>query len=69
VLRAISKELVDVVRNNATIDWDKKEQVRASLRRHVRRLLAKYHYPPDKQENAVTLVMRQAELLAAGIAA
>jgi type I restriction enzyme R subunit len=69
VLRAISKELVDVVRKNATIDWDKKEQVRASLRRHVRRLLAKYHYPPDKQESTVLLVMRQAELLATDLAA
>jgi type I restriction enzyme R subunit len=56
------------VRATATVDWDKKEQVRASLRRHIRRLLTKYHYPPDKQEAAVQLVMQQAELLAAGIA-
>ena len=47
-----------VVRRNATIDSDKKEQVRASLRR----LLARYKYPPDKQESAVLLVMQQAEL-------
>ena len=39
-----------------------------SLRRHIRRLLTKYHYPPDKQEAAVQLVMQQAELLAAGVA-
>jgi type I restriction enzyme R subunit len=69
VLKTISRELVDVVRKNATIDWDKKEQVRASLKRHVRRLLTKYHYPPDKQESAVSLVMRQAELLATEVAA
>jgi type I restriction enzyme R subunit len=64
VLKRIAQELVDVVRANATVDWDKKEQVRASLRRHIRRLLTKYHYPPDKQEAAVQLVMQQAELLA-----
>jgi type I restriction enzyme R subunit len=64
-LKAIATELVGVVRRNATVDWDKKEQVRASLRRHVRRLLAKYRYPPDKQEDAVELVMRQAEQFAA----
>jgi type I restriction enzyme R subunit len=69
VLKVISRELVDVVRKNATIDWDKKEQVRVSLRRHVRRLLTKYHYPPDKQEHAVQLVLRQAELLATEVAA
>jgi type I restriction enzyme R subunit len=68
VLKRIAQELVDVVRANATVDWDKKEQVRASLRRHIRRLLTKYHYPPDKQEAAVRLVMQQAELLAAGVA-
>lgn len=68
VLKRIAHELVDVVRANATVDWDKKEQVRASLRRHIRRLLTKYKYPPDKQEAAVQLVMQQAEMLAAGIA-
>ena len=35
------------------------------LRRHIRRLLTKYRYPPDKQEAAVLLVMQQAELFAA----
>jgi type I restriction enzyme R subunit len=69
VLKAIAHELVAVVRRNATIDWDKKEQVRASLRRHIRRLLAKHRYPPDKQESAVALVMQQAELFAAELVA
>ncbi|MFZ5869143.1 MAG: type I restriction endonuclease subunit R [Actinomycetota bacterium] len=68
-LKAIAQELVGIVRRNATIDWDKKEQVRASLRRHIRRLLTKYRYPPDKQESAVVLVMQQAELFAAEVVA
>jgi type I restriction enzyme, R subunit len=68
-LKAIAQDLVAVVRRNATIDWDKKEQVRASLRRYIRRLLAKYKYPPDKQESAVALVMQQAELFAAELVA
>jgi type I restriction enzyme R subunit len=67
VLKKIAQELVEVVRSNATVDWDKKEQVRASLRRHIRRLLTKYRYPPDKQESAVQLVMQQAELLASEV--
>ena len=67
VLKRIAHELVDVVRANATVDWDRKEQVRASLRRQIRRLLTKYRYPPDKQEAAVQFVMQQAELMAAGM--
>src|SRR5262245_9601857 len=52
-LQAIAHELVAVVRRNATIDWDRKTQVRASLRRYIRRLLTKHKYPPDKKESAV----------------
>jgi type I restriction enzyme R subunit len=69
VLKRIAQELVTVVRENATVDWDKKEQVRALLRSRIRRLLTKYHYPPDRQEAAVRLVIEQAEVLASGIAA
>jgi type I restriction enzyme, R subunit len=68
-LKAIARELVSIMRRNTTVDWDKKEQVRASLRRHIRRLLTKYKYPPDKQESAVLLVIQQAELIAAEQAA
>jgi type I restriction enzyme R subunit len=38
------------------------EMVRADLRRNVRRLLAKFGYPPDLSEDATQLVLRQAEL-------
>lgn len=68
-LKLIAQELVGIVRRNATIDWDKKEQVRASLRRHIRRLLTRYRYPPDKQESAVRLVLQQAERMASELAA
>jgi len=64
VLKRIAQELVAVVRESATVDWDKKEQVRALLRSKIRRLLTKYRYPPDKQEVAVQLVIEQAETLA-----
>ena len=69
VLKRIAQELVTVVRKNATVDWDKKEQVRALLRSKIRRLLTKYRYPPDKQEAAVQLVLEQAEVLAGEVAA
>ena len=64
LLKKITRELVDSVRRNATIDWSEKEQVRARMRAAIRRLLTRYGYPPDKQPAAIDLVMHQAELLA-----
>jgi len=66
-LKRIAQELVATVRKNATVDWSKKEQVRALLRSSIKRLLVKYRYPPDKQEAAVHLVMEQAERLAESV--
>jgi type I restriction enzyme R subunit len=61
-LKTIARELVGIVRKNATIDWTVKESARARLRTLVRRLLRKYGYPPDKQEQATQTVLEQAEL-------
>ncbi len=63
-LKKIARELVVAVRESATIDWSLKESVRASMRSRVRRLLAKYDYPPDAEDAAVELVLEQAEHLA-----
>ncbi len=62
-LRAVARELVETVRNNVTIDWTLRDSVRANLRRHVRRVLRRHGYPPDKQEQATKTVLRQAEVL------
>jgi type I restriction enzyme R subunit len=50
----------ETVRNNVTIDWTLRENVRAQLRVLVRRILRKYGYPPDKQEKATQTVLEQA---------
>ena len=68
-LRAIARELVETVRNNVTIDWTLRESVRAQLRVMVRRILNRYGYPPDKQEQATITVLEQAEVLSEGWAA
>ena len=68
-LRGIARELVDTVRGNVTIDWTLRENVRANLRRLVKRILRKHGYPPDKQEKATQTVLEQAEVLSAGWAA
>ena len=65
-LRDIARELVETVRNNVRIDWTLRENVRANLRRLVKRILRKHGYPPDKQEKATRTVLEQAEALAAG---
>ena len=57
----IARELVETVRNNVTIDWTLQENVRANLRRLVKRTLRRYRYPPDKQEQATRTVLEQAE--------
>jgi len=64
-LRAIARELVETVRNNVTIDWTLRENVRAQLRVLVKRVLRKHGYPPDKQEKATQTVLEQAEVLSA----
>ena len=65
-LRDIARELVQTVRANVTIDWTLRENVRANLRRLVKRILRKHGYPPDKQERATRTVLEQAEVLSAG---
>lgn len=64
-LTKIARELVETVRNNVTIDWTVRENVRAQLRVIVKRILRKYGYPPDKQDQATQTVLEQAELLSA----
>ena len=66
VLKKIARELVTAVRASTTIDWNLKDSVRAAMRAKVRRLLAKYDYPPDQEDRAVELVLEQAELFATG---
>lgn len=63
-LKIIAHELVESVRNNATIDWTLKESVQAKMRVAVKRILRKYGYPPDMQAKATETVLEQAELYA-----
>ena len=65
-LRDIARELVETVRKNVKIDWTLRENVRANLRRLVKRILRKHGYPPDKQEKATRTVLEQAEVLSGG---
>lgn len=61
-LRLMARELAEMVKRLPKLDWSQRESVRADLRRQVRRLLARYGYPPDLSEDATQLVLKQAEL-------
>jgi type I restriction enzyme R subunit len=64
-LKKIAHELAENLRKNASVDWSVRDSVRAKLRLMVKRILRKYKYPPVKQEEAVQLVLAQAESLCA----
>ncbi len=60
----ITKELTEMLSKSRTVDWQKKEQARANMRSMVKRLLKKYKYPPEGQEEAVNIVISQCEMWA-----
>ncbi|MGE4071129.1 MAG: type I restriction endonuclease subunit R [Lysobacterales bacterium] len=64
-LRLIAAELITQVKKSVTIDWTLRESARAKIKVMVKRILNKYGYPPDLQEEAVQTVLKQAELLCA----
>ena len=62
-LKLIAHELLQSIRSNATIDWNHSVMARAKIRIAVKRILKKYGYPPDLQQEAIQTVMQQAEAL------
>jgi type I restriction enzyme R subunit len=64
-LKIIAAELITQVRKSVTIDWTLRESARAKIKVMVKRILNRYGYPPDLQDEAVKTVLAQAELLCA----
>ena len=65
-LRDIARELVETVRQNVSIDWTLRENVRALLRVLVKRIPRRHGYASDMQEAATRTVVEQAEVLSGG---
>src|SRR5690606_13097140 len=63
-LKQLATELTEQLRKSTTVDWQVRDSVRAKMRILIKRLLKKYKYPPEGQEEAVALVLQQAETLA-----
>jgi type I restriction enzyme, R subunit len=67
-LRELAVVLTQRVRENTSIDWTIKENVKAKLKVIIKRTLRKYGYPPDMQLLATETVLRQAEMIASELA-
>ena len=63
ILKKIAQELTQKLRGSVSVDWQKRESVRAKMRNLIRIILRRYKYPPDKQADAINLVMDQAAAL------
>lgn len=62
-LRSIAQELTRAIRANAPVDWTVRENARAQLRVLAKRILRKYGYPQNRQDQAAQTVLEQAEVL------
>ena len=63
-MKELIHTIVDVVRKNATVDWSKRDDVRAKLRLTVKKILMRYGYPPDLAKLEADRVLAQGEALA-----
>lgn len=63
-LADIARDLVKTLRRDLTTDWSSRSAVQAKLRNTIRRLLSKYGYPPDAEQEAVEKVIAQMETFA-----
>ena len=61
-LIGLTRELTEMLHKNRTIDWQKKETARASMRKMVKHLLKKYKYPPEDYDTAISTVISQCEM-------
>ena len=66
-LRLLATELVETVRRNTGVDWWRRIDVRAALRREIKKLLRDRGYPPVYTAQAVESIIKQAEALAAEV--
>ena len=63
-MKELIHTIVDVIRKNATVDWSKRDDVRAKLRLTVKKILMRYGYPPDLAKLEADRVLAQGESLA-----
>lgn len=63
-LVAIAIELAKEIRNSSQPDWSKRDNLRAKMRRNIKKVLKRTGFPPDKCDEAIQYVLEQAERVA-----
>lgn len=63
-MKLLIHAIVDAVRRNSTVDWHKRDDVKAKLRLEVKKILTEFGYPPDLAKLEANRVLRQGEALA-----
>jgi type I restriction enzyme R subunit len=63
ILKQIAIELTTKLRSSISVDWQRRESVRAKMRNIIRVILKRFKYPPDRAAEAMDMVMKQAEVL------
>ena len=63
-MKELIHRIVEIIRKNATVDWNKRDDVKAKLRLTVKKVLMEYGYPPDMARLEADRVLEQSELLA-----
>ena len=49
ILIKIAKDLTKTVKENMCPAWHERKQAQAKMRMHIKKLLKKYDYPPNKK--------------------
>jgi type I restriction enzyme R subunit len=60
-LKAMTQELTETMRKKRTVDFSKRSDTLAAMRMAVRKLLKKYKYPPEGEQEAIEAVLTQCE--------
>ena len=60
VLIGLAKEIRKELAKSITVDWVKRDNIKAGIRIKIKRLLRKYKYPPDDSKEAIEIVLQQA---------
>ena len=60
-LKEMTLRLTEQLKESRTIDWQQRHSARAGMRRMIKRLLDEYDYPPEGQEEAIQIVLKQCE--------
>jgi type I restriction enzyme R subunit len=63
VLKEIAQELTQKLKASVSVDWSRRESVRAAMRVRVKHILSHHKYPADKAAAAIDMVLKQAEVL------